>query len=89
MTQEPKHNTFTEELSAHITELKFPTLWERLTPDAMLMVESIEPLERRDYIESILKRHKFFIDVPFGDARFVVRSLNLNQDFVNFVILFQ
>lgn len=89
MTQEPKHNTFTEELSAHITGLKFPTLWERLTPNAMLMVESVTQIERREFIESILKRHKFFIEVPFGDAQFIVRSLNLNQDFVNFVTLFK
>ena len=80
---------FTQELKEQISNLNFPTLWERLTPDAMLMVESIENLERREYAENILKRYKFFIDVPFGDASFIVRSLDLNQEFYSFTSLFK
>lgn len=81
--------TFTQELREQISNLRFPTLWERLTPDAMLMIESIENLDRREYAESILKRYKFFIEVPFGDAYFIVRSLDLNQDFHSFSSLFK
>ena len=80
---------FTQELKEQITNLKFPTLWERLTPDAMLMIESIENLDRREYAENILKRYKFFIEVPFGDANFIVRSLDLNQEFYSFTSLFK
>jgi len=81
--------TFTQELREQISNLRFPTLWERLTPDAALMVDSIKNLERREYIEGILKRYKFYIEVPFGDAHFIVRSLDLNQDFHSFSSLFK
>lgn len=81
--------TFTQELREQISSLRFPTLWERLTPDAVLMVDSIKNLERREYIEGILNRYKFYIEVPFGDAHFIVRSLDLNQDFHSFSSLFK
>lgn len=81
--------TFTQELREQISNLRFPTLWERLTPDAVLMVDSIKNLERREYIEGILKRYKFYIEVPFGDAHFIVRSLDLNQEFYSFTSLFK
>ena len=81
--------TFTQELREQISSLRFPTLWERLTPDAVLMVDSIKNLERREYIEGILKRYKFYIEVPFGDAHFIVKSLDLNQDVNNFSSLFK
>lgn len=82
-------STFTQQLTEHIAQMRFPTLWERLSPDARQRIDAIESIESRENIEKVLTKHKFYIEVSFGDANYILASLRMSRDFLSFIMLFE
>jgi hypothetical protein len=66
----------------------FPSLYQRLTPEAHRIISLIDDEERRNFILNILNKERFWMEVEVGQVNEVLNILGLKQTHQNWISLF-